>query len=101
MLELFRQCGILLFVSVSIIFIGYWSCSDSVVCYCLSLFLLFLIGCWSCSDSVVFYCLSLFYYFWLDAGAVPTVWYFTVCLCSIRQTVKYHTVGTAPTSNQK
>jgi hypothetical protein len=27
--------------------IGCWSCSDSVVCYGLSLFLWFLIGCWN------------------------------------------------------
>jgi hypothetical protein len=91
-----------------------------VVCYCLSLFLLFLIGCWSCSDRIretetnskiphcrnssniqskitetetnskIPHCRNSSniqskiietYYFWLDVGTVPTLWYFTLCLC--------------------
>jgi hypothetical protein len=58
--EVFRQCGIFLMCSDSVVFFWFLKCSDSVV-----FFFIFL----KCSDSVVF-----FLYFW----SVSTVWYLFV-----------------------
>ena len=78
LLELFRQCWFLF----SILFIGFWNCSDSVSFY-FPFYLLafgtvptvlvfvfhFFIGFWNCSDSVGFY----FPFFLFTFGTVPTV----------------------------
>ena len=77
LLELFRQCWFLF----SILFIGFWNCSDSVgFCFpfyllafgtvptVLVLFSILFIGFWNCSDSGGFY----FPFYLLAFGTVPT-----------------------------